>query len=606
MKKDIANYTILLRREGKQDRLIARVPSDIDDFWSCNSEIEGFSISINLKKADMYTNFRIAGSHITGGTGHFVLKQEYKDGESWNFDGRVESDEIFRQSPHDREAWITNHISKQAVPVIACLQRSDNEVSVAGAVSSSPAFYDNYTSQGFFPSIGTLELSSGDTGTTPGKHPGSEILEKEYNLSSGQKLSTGKITAYDHYMETGKPHMFEGFLFAFPLKNGKDYEMRNYFRQQINLRIALRFCGNTGNNAFGDLAASTAYMNLRKNETGLSDFWVVPAVEYSNVQYGRDAFWISMLLPGQWDASCLENELAKADSYAEYILFTIIWAYRAESQGHFADRKKLEKCIAVASAKVRDSWFFGFDEEDGRLDFQFWGDVMAFDKDDVITYNQGLLAAALFMAEKMGLVLPENMNPRKAAENYRSLFNEELEFFPVSRKKNNLLTVDALAGDLLCQAYLEETLLEVNTVKKHYNAMMTRSLTPWGFKTICLPDGSYIPHEDYNAGDYIAQINRESDMPDGTYYRGGSYLLYDGIMLLDASVHGIEGAEEELAGRIRKELRMGGTTYECLNTVTGEPWKPNMGWNGGLFALINRFAAAGKLKPELFNFTYAE
>ncbi|MBN2658878.1 MAG: hypothetical protein JXR86_17620 [Spirochaetales bacterium] len=593
MKKN-NSMLLLLRRQSAEDVLVTKIPPQVDDSWEFSGESEGFSISVLLKKEELYTSFKITGSHPEGENGHFVLQAETSGRELWNFDGPVTSDEIYRQSPHDVDAWISDDIAKQAVPLIAF-----GEDSLWGAVSSSPAFYDNYTSQGYFPSKGFLELSSGDSGQTPGKKPNSLLLEKEYNLSAGQKLSTGVIEAFDHPMKPDDPHMFEGFIFDFSLQGENLEQKRNYFRQQINRRIAVRFCNSSGESLFGDLSSATAYMNLRRNETGNSEFWVIPAVEYSNVQYGRDAFWISMMLDPRWDASCLENDLVKADTYSEYCLFDLIWAYRNWKNGQQVNMENVKRCLSVVESKVRDSWFYAYDESDGRQDFQFWGDIMAFEKDDVVSYNQGLLSAALAMAEKMSLHLPENMNPGKAADNYRALFNEDLSFFPMSRQKNTLLTVDALVGDVLSQAYLEEPLLPDSLVEKHYRAMVEKSKTPWGFKTVCMPDGSYLPHELYNAGDYIAQINREENMPDGTYYRGGSYLLYDGVMLIDACLHKIPGADEELIKRIRLEFEMGGTTYECLNTTTGEPWKPNMGWNGGIYALLKLFIDEGKINPEI-------
>ena len=75
---------------------------------------------------------------------------------------------------------------------------------------------------------------------------------------------------------------------------------------------------------------STAYMNLRVNETGRSKFWVTPAIGYSNKQYSRDAFWISMVLPKEYANYCYENEATydKTFAGAERQLFTIVWAYR--------------------------------------------------------------------------------------------------------------------------------------------------------------------------------------------------------------------------------------------------------------------------------------
>ena len=61
----------------------------------------------------------------------------------------------------------------------------------------------------------------------------------------------------------------------------------------------------------------------------------------------------------------------------------------------------------------------------------------------------------------------------------------------------------------------------------------------------------------------------------------------------------IEGAEDMLKWRIGLDFEIGATTYECLNTITGEPWKPNMGWNVAIYAFWQKLIKKGKADSAL-------
>jgi hypothetical protein len=89
-------------------------------------------------------------------------------------------------------------------------------------------------------------------------------------------------------------------------------------------------------------------------------------------------------------------------------------------------------------------------------------------------------------------------------------------------------------------------------------------------------------------------------MPDGSYFKGGSYFLYDNLFLLCAYMHGIKDAERELIWRVSLDFKIGATTYECLNTKTGEPWKPNMGWNVAIYSIWRKLVDEGKADNKLF------
>lgn len=222
---------------------------------------------------------------------------------------------------------------------------------------------------------------------------------------------------------------------------------------------------------------------------------------------------------------------------------------------------------------------------------------MAFRKDDVITYNQGLFALALIMAKKMNLNIKSD--PDHAVAIYKNSYDTDLAYFPVSKYKP-VLTPDVLAPDLLAQIYLQQSLLPTDAVEKHYKRMITYAKTPFGFKVVSTPEGNYLPAAMYDIEGYTSQVNREK-IPDGRYYCGGSYFLYDNIFLLNAYLHHIEGAAELLKWRIALDFKIGSTTYETINTKSGEPWKPNMGWNVAIYAFLRKLETENRVSKDFTN-----
>ncbi len=580
-------WALILHQEGVQDRVALELPRYINKDFKTVKKLGQIRIDFSLQAKGTYTVFNVTASAKSPTAVYFSLRGFYEKGTPYNFNGEVKNSEIYRQSPHDLDAWIVKTIPEQAVPVVALR----NEQGFAIALNGSPALYDNFTSQEFSSDRQYIALCSGDSGESPGMQPDtSKVLNLDYNAENGQKFTPGKVIRHFHQITLGKNHQFEGLIVQ---SKAQDF---NALRKDINLYAATHFSGGKINNYFGALAFTTAYMNLRSNDSGKSKYWVVPSVEYANVQYGRDAFWIATMLPPQFDAECMKSELHTVNPFAEYPLFAIIWAYRAFKNKAEVPLSKVQAYVDEIERRAKNNCYYSYDPQAGRLDFQYWGDLMAFEKEDVISFNQGLFALALQAAQEMGLKI--SSNPEAAAEQYRRQFNQALGFVPISRLKNNVLGPDPLAPDLIAQIYFGKKLLPTEQVKSHFYHMYRHSRTPFGYKVIAAADGTFLPNAGYDVPGYKSQANREGVI-DGQYFRGGSYFLYDNLFLLDAYLHGIPEAEGELMWRIGLDFKAGNTTYECLNTLNGEPWKPNMGWNVAIYAfwqhLVDQKLASTKL-----------
>ena len=581
-------WVLYLQQETGEEIKITTLPQDLTQPFSESYNSDHLSVSVDIAPKEGYVGLNCSVTANVPTKIFFSLRCEYDTTlfEAINFNGKVDSAEVFRQSPHDVDAWIVTTIAMQAMPMVAV--QNDKECIVA--LSDAPFNYENFTSQAFYPKKGLIALNSGDDASTPGLQPDkSEELDLDYNADKTQRFSPGKVLPYYHKVDQQHMHRFEAILFKTPATQ------LNAIRKELTSKAAHHFSEGKYEDYFGALAFTSAYFNLRKNDSGKSAYWVIPAVEYGNTQYGRDAFWIATMLPPEYAAECIKSELAEVNHFAEYPLFAIIWAYRAIKEGNSIDLKLVQAYVDAVEQRVANNAYYSYWEGDGRLDFQYWGDVIAFEKDDLIAYNQGLFAVAMAMAKELGLQIKSD--PKAASEIYQGLFNEEYGFLPVSRQKL-ILSPDALLPDLLSQIYLNKKLLPSDKVRQHYDRMVKYARTDFGFKIVSTPQGEYLPAEMYDIPGYQSQVNREK-MPDGQYFRGGSYFLYDNLFLIDAYMHGIEGAEDLLKWRVGLDFSTGATTYETLNTLDGEPWKPNMGWNVAVYAFWRRLIDEGKADDGL-------
>jgi hypothetical protein len=520
----------------------------------------------------------------------FVGLEMRGEGEVWTFEGPAEREEIYRQSPHDPDAWIVKGIARQPVPVAAF--RSEGRFS--GWLHGSPALFANGCSQHVMPAEGRVVLRTGDDAATPGLAPSAEDLaDLAAHVSSSQILTPGRVI--EVYQPVGPGEPLEVDFVPFETRGGAEEDLR----AGVYDRVTRVFGPPEIRGRFGSMAFATAWMNLRVNDTGRSRYWVVPAADYSNTQYNRDAFWIASMLEPEMDRECLLHELAAVDGQAEYPLFAVIWAHRVAQRGVPVDSARVQDALDVVLSKTHDGWYRAYLESDGRHDFQYWGDVVAFEAEDSIAYNQGLLALALRLADEMGLNL-KGESAFRASENYRSMFSEDRKHMMQSRKKPHLFSPDALLPDALSQIMTGKALLTRDIAADHLDTLNRHALTDFGYKVLCRADREFPADEDFNIPGYVAQAN-QGDFGDGGYHRGGSWLLYDAMCLLDGVLHGVPCAAQLLVWRLRLELDRFGTTYEYLNTLTGEPHKSNMGWNVAVYAFLRQLTDEGRVSPELLN-----
>src|SRR5664279_3314228 len=137
-KPDTISWSLMLKQPGKEDIELVKIP-DISKPFKFQNITNGIQINFSLEPKKNYTVFKAtASSENTEVRMYFSLKGKYMESaKPFNFNGELTQSEIYRQSPHDIDAWIVNKIAEQAVPMVALKGDSSFFVALCG----SPALY---------------------------------------------------------------------------------------------------------------------------------------------------------------------------------------------------------------------------------------------------------------------------------------------------------------------------------------------------------------------------------------------------------------------------------------------------------------------------------
>ena len=313
--------------------------------------LAGLDVEAKVQRVEHYWRFSARVSSGQPGRACFLsLSREYSEQcKPANFNGEVAESDVFRQSPHYPTAeYRGKHL--QPLPMVAL----ETPTGVEAAISDTPAHYDNLTSQTFDLEARRVLLASGDRALHWDAATGGFIKARPQTISSTQHAQT--IEAHFFPLGAGVEHKFEVVFLRFP---GAELAA---LRQQVNQVVSQRWSPKPINDLLGSTYFATAYMNLRANETQPGRYWVVPAIEYADHQYSRDAFWISMMLPPEYSRSCFENEAANDREFtgAERQLFTIVWAYRNYLNGFAVDKSRVERILRIVEAQAPGGYYSGF------------------------------------------------------------------------------------------------------------------------------------------------------------------------------------------------------------------------------------------------------
>ncbi len=528
------------------------------------SAIAPFTLHIDRKEKGKYEICEITVSSETKQSVYLSLMGE-GEAEFYSFNDVCTEERIFRQSPHDPKKCHFK-MEKSAVPMVAAVYDSGADL----FISDNPSYFDNATTQHIIPEEKRFYLSSGDKGGEP-NCPESEPFAPIYHEIGGEQKHTFRFIAFRADVTSMKGIRREAFL-------------------------AIEKVWGTGSDShYRALCFASNYMHIRKNETKISDKWIVAGIEYGNMQYFRDAFYQSMILDEE-----MQNESYRALDYdfydAENPLIYLIWSYRIVKYGKPYNKKRTDWAFQTVMAGMEkfephDSYYPN-SQEGGA--FRCWFDTCAFDADDADLYNQGLLVCALESAKRLGYDIGDRKE--KALRKYHSLFNGK--YFPLSQKKQ-CLALDFTVGEVLYYLLFEELFIDQNMFEKSYRKVCdSAAKTKYGIKIVAAEDGSYAPLETFMSGDYLYYGYATMDV--GRYQNGGSWHLYEMLFHIAGYLHGMPDAEKNLTERLMIDLDYGGATYEYMHTIKGNGVKANQGWNAAVYAIWEELIRRGKATDAFF------
>ncbi|MBQ8497405.1 MAG: hypothetical protein IJ489_08145 [Clostridia bacterium] len=487
------------------------------------------------------------------------------DAEFYSFNGLCTEERIFRQSPHDPANYHFK-MEKSAVPMVVAIKDGKADI----FISDNPSYFDNATTQHIIPEENRFYLSSGDKGGAP-NYPESEEFGPIFHKIGGEKTHTFRFIAFKAAVSDLKGIRREAFL-------------------------AIEKVWGTGSDShYRAMCFASNYMHIRKNETKISDKWVVAGIEYGNTQYFRDAFYQSMILDGEMQEQsylALDYDFLEAENPLIYL----IWSYRIFKNGKSYNRKRTDWAFetviqGMEKFEPHDSYYPN-SKEGG--DFRCWFDTCAFDRDDADLYNQGLLVCALESAKRLGYDVGDRKE--KALRKYHSLFNGT--YFPLSQKKQ-CLALDFTVGEVLYYLLFEELFIDQTMFEKSYRKVCdSPAKTKYGIKIVAAEDGSYAPLDTFKSGDYLYYGYATMDV--GRYQNGGSWHLYEMLFHIAGYLHGMPDAEQNLIDRLLIDLDYGGATYEYMHTIRGNGVKANQGWNASIYAIWEELIRRGKANDAFF------
>ncbi|HEX2987356.1 MAG TPA: hypothetical protein VHS06_04205 [Chloroflexota bacterium] len=351
--------------------------------------------------------------------------------------------------------------------------------------------------------------------------------------------------------------------------------------------------------------------------------WINPGINYPEFFFCRDSFW---LLAGLNDIHLStvtvkrfrEDQMLNADGHAatafyldgsspqwrdrddESTLFYILHNYLLFRLGGEIGIPSMEAAHRFVAAHVREGRYLTTGEtrsfsEDGVPDergaYHYWLDTLRIGtgegSPEVIAYNQGLLCVALRALKSMGIALGEGELERAEAA-YAGMVNPEDECSIPQREGARLMDVSSLVGEALSLYLFDRPILSRERVEATFQRLNRCARVDYpdgaflGYKVLCEADGKYL-----DSGQFLCSTFNSP----GRYQNGGSWLLYDGLALYAAARHGVEGAAELFAQRLRSEVRSERSSHEFLSTNPSHsgpnrPEELGYGWNAFLVNLL--------------------
>lgn len=318
------------------------------------------------------------------------------------------------------------------------------------------------------------------------------------------------------------------------------------------------------------------------------------ASPYHTDNWTRDTFYTSLCFDEpDLERHLLGNLLASGYRYPQVPTTRLIftnreWFFDDESTAlALIWRAKILQSGGSISANARCQWQDRLDwvtdhSKDGFYitpsgTGRSWFDTFDFPEPDTTSYNQGIYAASLIAAEKLGLRLPRG-EFSKATAAYNSLVHPSGRFqfskrFPY--KDATSLVGEFLANELFDTSILDKPEVAICTVE-------TLDQTRAGFKVVTDENGQFLDSRQF----------KKPSLP-GDYHNGADWPLFSAICLITGERHGLpedrnfwQRIVENLAQTKNAEYSY--TAHQSFNSHHYNPQRTNHAWNALIDVLAKR------------------
>ncbi|HQH74417.1 MAG TPA: hypothetical protein PK360_20240, partial [bacterium] len=285
----------------------------------------------------------------------------------------------------------------------------------------------------------------------------------------------------------------------------------------------------------------------------------------------------------RYDAEANRAVFFERVNYEDNAQYFLIWSYLVKQAGGNPDPRTVARAYRFIREHEKDGLYIPPRLRPDVAYFKTYHDQLPYDDDDAPSSNQGFHCGALLAARELGFNVSD-ADIEKAIAGYRRMFNAAGGYFATSLKQQEHIGQDSLYGEALTFAVFGKKLLPDEMVRRHLETTM-RVQSPYGMRVISKANGDLL------------------DGHTGVYVFGGSWFLNDAANYLDGLIHGMDPnwVDDQLLGRIEKELAWMPAFHESISTVTGKPHGHHLySWNSGYWWLrreIRRRLGMGGADP---------
>lgn len=333
---------------------------------------------------------------------------------------------------------------------------------------------------------------------------------------------------------------------------------------------------------------------------------IIPSEKYPQYTFARDGFWALMTIQdkgftqqvvdrfasdqaknpdGRFATALLHNDSKpdKRDRDEESTMMGVLTQFLLHRLGGGVDTHSLSQAYSFIQRHLQNGQYVtsGDNHPEDAGTYHYWADTFRNPSDSVITYNQGLLCVTLNALKNMDVPVDNNLITQ-AENRYRDLANPIL----TQRKGSTIIDISAMVGEGLSLYWFDRSILGPDKILATYNHVTNNSTKVVkdgrfvGFKVLSDSQGRFLSPEMFN----------DPNDTEGSYQNGGTWELYDALLLYSAIRHGAGNQAKELfLQRLESEHL---ESHEFMFTTPGKEGRfdssrDNYGWNTFVYRILS-------------------